>query len=135
MLLSQDEVEHFLLKDSSTLRLSAGVAVVSTLGLCMGGPVGLLAGVAVGGLGFGFMQIPEEEREKIQIKAVKAVNNLQEKACDASEKVSSSCINTYQDSGVADHVPHCLSSNVTDQLVKNCPTGMTAKSENFGNAS
>ena len=55
-------------------------------------------------------------------------------ACDASEALSSSCINTYQDSGVAEHVPHCLSSNIADQLVPNCPTGGTAKSENYGNA-
>jgi len=131
MLLSKDDMEHLTMKDSPTLRLGAGVAAVATVGLCVGGPVGLLAGVAAGGLGFGFMQIPEEERKKIQATAEKAVANLQEKACDASEAMSASCINTYQDSGVAEHVPHCLSSNIADHLVPNCPTGQTAKSENF----
>lgn len=135
MLLSKDDMEHLSMNESASLRLSAGVAAVATVGLCVvGGPVGLLAGVAAGGLGFGYMQIPEEERKKIQAKAEKAVSNLQEKACDASEAMSSSCINTYQDSGVADHVPHCISSNIADQLVPNCPSGATAKSEIFSNA-
>jgi hypothetical protein len=135
MLLSKDDMVHLTMKDSPALRLSAGVAAVATVGLCIGGPVGLLAGVAAGGLSFGFMQIPEEERKKIQAQAEKAVSSLQEKACDASESMSSSCINTYQDSGVADHVPHCLSSNIADQLVPSCPTGVsTAKSESIYNA-
>ena len=134
MLLSRDDMEHLTMNDSPSLRLGAGVAAVATVGLCVGGPVGLLAGVAAGGLGFGFMQIPEEERNKIQAKAEKAVSNLQEKACDASEAMTSSCINTYQDSGVAEHVPHCISSNIADQLVPNCPTGGTAKSETYGNS-
>ncbi len=133
-LLSKDDMEHLTMNDSPSLRLSAGVAAVATVGLCVGGPVGLLAGVAAGGLGFGYMQIPEEERKKIQAKAEKAVHSLQEKACDASEAMSSSCINTYQDSGVAEHVPHCISSNIADQLVPNCPTGGTSKSEGVYNA-
>ncbi len=134
MLLSKDDMEHLTMNDSPSLRLSAGVAAVATVGLCVGGPVGLLAGVAAGGLGFGYMQIPEEERKKIQAKADKAFHSLQEKACDASEAMSSSCINTYQDSGVADHVPQCISANIADQLVPNCPTGVTAKSESVYNA-
>jgi len=132
LLLNKDDMEHFTIKDSPSLRLSAGVAGVATMGCIVFGPVGLLIGVAAGGLGFGFMQIPEEERKKIQAKAEKAVHNFQEKACDASEVMSSSCLTTYQDSGVADHVPHCLSSNVADHL-PNCPTGGTTKSENFCN--
>ena len=133
MLLSKEDMEHLTMNDSPSLRLSAGVAAVATVGLCIGGPVGLLAGVAAGGLGFGFMQIPEEERKKIQAKAEKAVNSLHEKACDASEVLSSSCINTYQDSGVADHVPQCLPSNIADQLVPNCPTGGSVKSDGVYN--
>ena len=136
MLLSKDDMEHLTMNDSPALRLSAGVATVATVGLLVGGPVGLLAGVAAGGLSFGFMQIPEEERKKIQAQAEKAMSSFQTKACDASEAMSSSCINTYQDSGVAEHVPQCLPSNITDQLVPNCPTGVsTVKSESIYNAS
>ena len=136
MLLSKDDMEHLTMKDSPALRLSAGVATVATLGLLVGGPVGLLAGVAAGGLSFGFMQIPEEERKKIQAQAEKAISSFQEKACDAGEVMSSSCINTYQDSGVAEHVPQCLPTNITDQLVPNCPTGVdTVKSESIYNTS
>ena len=133
LLLNKEDMEQFVMKDTPSFRLSAGVAGVATMGCIVFGPVGLLIGVAAGGLGFGFMQIPEEERKKIQAKAEKAVTNLQEKACDASETMTSSCLNTYQDSGVADHVPHCISSNVVEHLVPNCPTGGTAKSENFFN--
>ena len=132
LLLNKDDMEHFTMKDSPGLRLSAGVAGVATIGCIAFGPVGLLIGVAAGGLGFGFMQIPEEERTKIQAKAEKAVHNFQEKACDASEAMSSSCLNSYQDSGVADHVPQCISSNVADHL-PNCPSAGTAKSENLCN--
>lgn len=135
MLLTKDDMEHLMKKDDSLIfRLTAGVVAVATVGLLISGPVGMLAGVAAGGLGMGFMRIPEEERKKIQERAEKGLNSLQEKACDASEVMSSSCINTYQDSGVAEHVPHCISSNIADQLVPSGPTGGTVKSENFGNA-
>jgi len=134
-LLSKEEMEHFTQsKDNPTLRLSAGVAAVATVGLAIAGPAGLLVAVAAGGLGFGFMQIPEEERNKIQVRAEKAMNNLQEKACDASEAMTSSCLTTYEDSGVAEHVPQCLSSHITEQLVPNCPTGQTSKSDNLFNS-
>ena len=132
MLLTKSDMEHFAMNamnENPSLRLSAGVAAVATVGLCVGGPVGLLAGVAAGGLGYGYMQIPEEERKKIQARAEVAMSSLQQKACDASEAMSSTCINTYQDSGVADHVPNCLSATVAEQLVPHCPTGGTAKDE------
>lgn len=108
-LLNPDDVEHFTKSiDTPAVRLGAGVVGIASLGCLAFGPVGLLVGVAAVGLGFGVMQIPEEERTRIQAKAEKAVHNLQEKAADASESFSSSCLTTYKDSGVADHLPHCL---------------------------
>eukprot|EP00536_Pseudo-nitzschia_multiseries_P012075 jgi/Psemu1/326675/estExt_fgenesh1_pg.C_4410020 len=133
-LLSKEEMEHFTTKDNPALRLGAGVAAVATVGLAFSLPAGLLIGVAAGGLGFGYMQIPEEERSKIQVRAEKAMNSFQEKACDASEAMTSSCLTTYEDSGVAEHVPQCLPSHITDQLVPHCPTGTTTKSENLFNS-
>jgi hypothetical protein len=103
---------------------------VASLGCHAFGPAGLLVGVAAVGLGFGAMQIPEEERTRIQSKAEKAMHNLQEKvAPDASETMSSSCLNSYKDSGVADHFPHCLSG--TDGGVKN---NDSTRSDNFCHA-
>ena len=126
MLLSKSDMEHLAMNESPSLRLSAGVAAVATVGMCVaGGPIGILAGVAAGGLGYGYMQIPEEERKKIEAKAEVAMASLQQKACDASEAMSSSCINTYQDSGVAEQIPQCIPASVADRLVPHCPTGGT----------
>jgi hypothetical protein len=73
------------------------------------GPAGLLAGVAVVGLGLGAMQIPEKEREKIQAKVEKTVRKVHAKAVDATESLSNSCATTYEEYGMAEHLPPCLS--------------------------
>ncbi|KAL3942186.1 MAG: hypothetical protein SGARI_000349 [Bacillariaceae sp.] len=129
-LLSKEEMEQYTkTMENPAIKLGAGVVGVATVGCIAFGPVGLLVGVAAVGLGFGVMQIPEEERNKIQAKAEKAMHNFQEKAADASEKMSSNCLNTYKDSGVADHLPHCLSG--TDDVEKDLDS---TRSENLCNA-
>jgi len=82
--------ENFtILQDSPALaQLSMGVVGVATVGCLALGPVGFLIGVAAGGLGFGYMQIPEEERHKIQTKAGTTLHNWKDKACHASESLS-----------------------------------------------
>ena len=110
LLLSKEDMEQYTkTMDNPAMKLGAGVVGVATVGCLAFGPVGLLVGVAAVGLGFGVMQIPEEERNKIQAKAEEAAKNLQEKAIDASEKMTSACMTTCKDSGVAEHLPHCLS--------------------------
>ncbi|KAL3911765.1 MAG: hypothetical protein SGILL_007153 [Bacillariaceae sp.] len=130
-LLSKEEMEQYTkTMENPAIKLGAGVVGVATVGCIAFGPVGLLVGVAAVGLGFGVMQIPEEERTKIQAKAEKAMHTFQEKAGDVSEKVSSGCLNTYKDSGVADHLPHCLSgTDGVDDKELGSPT-----SENLCNA-
>jgi hypothetical protein len=111
-LLSKEDMEHYTkTMENPAMRLGVGVVGVATIGCLAWGPVGLLVGVAAVGLGFGVLQIPEEERKKIQVKAEKTMHNVQEKVCDASETISSNCLTTYKDSGVADHLPHCLSGS------------------------
>jgi thiamine monophosphate kinase len=75
--------------------------------------VGLLVGAAAVGIGVGMMQIPEAERNNLQAKAHKTMSNLHDKALDASDSLSSSCTTTYNDSGVAEQLPHCLSGSET----------------------
>jgi hypothetical protein len=129
-LLSKEEMEQYTkTMENPAMKLGAGVVGVATVGCIAFGPVGLLIGVAAVGLGFGVMQIPEEERKKIQTKAEKAMHNFQEKAADVSEKISSNCLNTYKDSGVADHLPQCLS--VADGGEKDMES---TRSENLCNA-
>jgi hypothetical protein len=129
-LLSKEDLEQYRKSmENPAMRLGAGVVGVATVGCIAWGPVGLLVGVAAVGLGFGIMQIPEEERNKIQEKAEKAVHDFHEKAVDMSESLSSSCMNTYKDSGVADHLPHCLSG--TDGVDKDLDS---TRSERLGNA-
>ncbi|KAG7368468.1 hypothetical protein IV203_031211 [Nitzschia inconspicua] len=109
-LLSKEDMEKYTkTMENPAMKLGAGVVGVATVGCIAFGAVGLLVGVAAAGLGYGVMQIPEEERNKIHAKAEKTIHDLKEKAIEASEKVSSNCITTYKDSGVADHLPHCLS--------------------------
>lgn len=129
-LLSKEDMEKYTkTMENPAMKLGAGVVGVATVGCIAFGPVGLLVGVAAVGLGFGVMQIPEEERKKIQAKAEKAMHNLQEKAVDVSEKVSSNCLTTYKDSGVADHLPHCLSGADGDEKDMD-----STRSENLCNA-
>jgi hypothetical protein len=129
-ILNAEDIEKYSkAMDNPAVKLGAGVVGVATVGCIAFGPVGLLVGVAAVGLGFGVMQIPEEERNKIQEKAEAGFHKLQEKACDASETLSSSCLTTYKHSGVAEHIPHCYSG--TDVL--NNKDFDTARSENFRN--
>jgi hypothetical protein len=121
--MNQDDVEHFRKSmDSPAMRIGMGVAGAATIGALVG-PVGLLVGAAVISIGFSVTQIPSEERTKLQSKASSAMQELQEKACDAAENLGNSCATHYQDSGVheqlplqvADHLPQCLSS--TDGVI------------------
>ena len=128
LLNAEDMEKYSKAMENPAVKLGAGVVGVATVGCVAFGPVGLLVGVAAVGLGFGVMQIPEEERNKIQEKAEKGFHTLQEKACDASETLSSNCLTTYKDSGVADHIPHCYSG--TDVINKEFEA---ERAENFRN--
>ena len=110
-LINKDDVEHYTKSlGSPTVRMGVGVLAGVTIGCIMLGPAGLLAGAALVGLGIGAMQIPEEERHKIQVKVQEAAHQVQEKALDATEKLSHRCAATYEESGVAEHLPPCLAS-------------------------
>ena len=110
-LINKDDVEHYTKSlGSPTVRMGVGVLAGVTVGCIMLGPAGLLAGAALVGLGIGAMQIPEEERHKIQVKVQETAHQVQEKALDATEKLSNRCAATYEESGVAEHLPPCLAS-------------------------
>jgi hypothetical protein len=109
-LINKDDLEHYTKSlGSPTVRMGAGVLAGVTIGCVMLGPAGLLAGAALVGLGIGAMQIPEEERQKIQVKVQETAHKVQEKALDATEKLSNRCAATYEESGVAEHLPPCFS--------------------------
>jgi len=109
-LINKDDVEHYTRSlGSPAMKIGVGVIGAVTVGCIVLGPAGLLAGAACIGFGVGVMQIPDEEREKIQAKMQKTVNRVHEKAVDATESLSNSCAATYEESGVAEHLPPCLS--------------------------
>ena len=102
----QEDVEHYRKSlDSPAVKLTAGVAAAATLGCIMLGPVGLLVGAAAVGIGVGFSQIPEEQRNNMQDKAAEALKGAQESAFSATEAISNSCAYSYRESGIDDHVP------------------------------
>jgi YL1 nuclear protein len=104
--LVQDDVEHYRKAvDTPLSRTVVGVAVAATTGCLVLGPVGLLVGAAAVGIIVGYMQIPAEERHNMNKKASEAIHNLQDSALSASDTLSNQCASTYQNSGVADHVP------------------------------
>lgn len=104
--LKAEDVEHYQKSiDTPIVKTAAGVAVAATLGCVVLGPMGLLVGAAAVGLGFGVMQIPVEQRRNLEEKATHTLKQVSETAMQASESMSSSCVNTYRDSGLAEHVP------------------------------
>lgn len=114
-LINKEDVEHYTKSmGSPALKIGAGVIGAFTVGCIVLGPAGLLAGAACIGLGVGVMQIPEEERQKIQAKVHQTVSKVHEQAVDATEKFSNSCAATYEESGVAEHLPPCLSLPVAE---------------------
>lgn len=104
--MQKDDVEHYRKAvDTPVARTAAGVAIAATLGCIIMGPVGLLVGAAAVGIGAGYMQIPEEQRQNMNQKAAEAIQNAKESALDASEKFSHGCAVSYRDSGISDHMP------------------------------
>ena len=113
-LINKDDVEHYTKSlDTPVMKVGAGVVGAATLGCIVLGPVGLLVGAAAVGIGVGVMQIPEEQRNTMQDRARKTFQDIHDKAVDASENLSHSCLATYKDSGVAEHLPPCLSGDTT----------------------
>ncbi len=109
-LLNKDDFEHYRQQlDNSSTKIAAGVIGCAAVGCLVLGPVGLLLGPAAVGIGFGFMQIPEEHRNNMRDKAAKAFESAQQSALNASDTISQSCAVTYKDSGVSAHIPPDMS--------------------------
>ena len=101
-----EDVEHYRKSlDTPIAKTAAGIVGAATLGCIILGPVGLLIGAAAVGIGVGAMQIPQEQRSHMQDKASETMKNVQESAFNASETMSNSCVASYKDSGIAEHVP------------------------------
>ena len=104
--LKKEDVDYFQESMSTPMaKTAAGVAVFATLGCVVLGPVGLLVGAAAVGIGVGAMQIPAEQRQKLEDKASRTLRQVSDTALSASESLSAACANSYQQSGLADHVP------------------------------
>ena len=104
--MKQDDVEHYRkVVDTPLGRTAAGVAAAATVGCVLLGPVGIILGIAAVGIGAGYMQIPEAQRQNMNTKVTDAMKNAQESAIDVSEKLSVNCLASYRDSGISEHVP------------------------------
>ena len=110
------------------VKTAAGVAIAATVGCVVLGPVGLLVGAAAVGIGVGVMQIPVEQRQNLEDKASRTLRQVSDTALTASESLSTACANSYQDSGLADHVPDEV--NNCCAAIREAPT--TDKSEVSG---
>eukprot|EP00526_Cylindrotheca_closterium_P006917 CAMPEP_0113644738 /NCGR_PEP_ID=MMETSP0017_2-20120614/23552_1 /TAXON_ID=2856 /ORGANISM="Cylindrotheca closterium" /LENGTH=729 /DNA_ID=CAMNT_0000556377 /DNA_START=76 /DNA_END=2262 /DNA_ORIENTATION=+ /assembly_acc=CAM_ASM_000147 len=113
--INKEDAEHFKQKidamDSPALRIGVGVAGAATIGAVVG-PVGLLVGAAAISVGFSLSQIPEEDRNKLQTKATQSMYEFHDKACEVSDKLSTTCATHYHDSGVAEHIPPQIAENL-----------------------
>ena len=104
--LKAEDVDYYQKSmDTPIAKTMAGVAVAATVGCVLLGPMGLLVGTATVGIGYGVMQIPAEQRSNMVDRATQTLQKVSDTALQASESMSASCANTYQDSGLADHVP------------------------------
>ena len=124
--LKAEDVDYYQKSMNTPMaKTAAGLAVAGSVGCIVLGPVGLLVGLAAVGIGVGVMQIPAEQRQKLEDKASRTLRQVSDTALSASESLSDSCANSYQKSGFADHVPdevnHCCAA------IRESPT--TDKSE------
>eukprot|EP00977_Amphora_coffeiformis_P018870 scaffold6764_cov169-Amphora_coffeaeformis.AAC.8 len=104
--LKAEDVDYYQKSINTPMaKTAAGLAVAASIGCVVLGPIGLLVGTAAVGIGVGVMQIPAEQRQKLEDKASRTLRQLSDTALTASESLSDSCANSYQKSGLADHVP------------------------------
>jgi len=121
-LINKDDVEHYRKSlDTPFVKTAAAVAATATIGSLILGPVGLLVGTAMVGIGVGVMQIPEEQRNNVKDKANEAFESAKEKAVDASEKLTTSCAATCHQAGVQEQVPNEVKAcfNVPREMASN----------------
>lgn len=115
--MQKEDVENYRKKlETPVAKTVAIVSAAAFVGCVVLGPVGLLVGAAAVGIGAGAMQIPEEQRNNM-------MKSAQESVISAGDAISHSCMNTYKDSGIAEHVPAdiqscCATMDVeTDELL------------------
>jgi type II secretory pathway pseudopilin PulG len=69
------------------------------------GPAGVIIGAASVGLGVGVLQMPEEQRENINQKAAKAIEQAHDTVKTASESLSNSCAVACENTRVGEKYP------------------------------
>jgi hypothetical protein len=102
--MQKEDVESYRKTLETPIAKTVGiVSAAAIVGCVVLGPVGLLVGAAAVGIGAGAMQIPEEQRNNM-------MKSAQESVMSAGDAISQSCMNTYKDSGIAEHVPADIQS-------------------------
>ncbi|GAX12618.1 hypothetical protein FisN_13Lh080 [Fistulifera solaris] len=102
--MQKDSVDSYRKTLETPIAKTVGiVSAAAIVGCVVLGPVGLLIGAAAVGIGAGAMQIPEEQRNNM-------MKSAQESVMSAGDAISQSCMNTYKDSGIAEHVPADIQS-------------------------
>ena len=76
-------------------RTAAGVAGAAGIGCILLGPIGLLVGAAAASIGYGVLQIPQEQRQRV-------LEKVKESVCQTSENLSNSCVSAYRESGMTE---------------------------------
>ncbi|KAL9191175.1 hypothetical protein ACHAXT_000881 [Thalassiosira profunda] len=83
--------EEEVLLNRPHVQAALGVGAAATLGAIVLGPVGLLVGAASVGIGYGVMQVPEEQRSHVQKRAAASLERARDVACDLSDQLNTSC--------------------------------------------
>uniref|UniRef100_A0A7S4R6L4 Uncharacterized protein n=1 Tax=Ditylum brightwellii TaxID=49249 RepID=A0A7S4R6L4_9STRA len=106
---------------------AVGLTAVAAAGGVVLGPMGILVGVALVGLGFSLSQIPEDQSNDIRNYATHLLQSAHEKAVFMHETVQSSCVHACDSSGLPEQYPV-----IRTMYPKNGDQGVGAGADNGG---
>ena len=94
-------------------------AVVDDIAVIMG-PVGLLVGAASVGIGMGFMQIPEEQRNNVRNHASSSLEKARDIACNINDTMSTTCAKYGGTDGPVGEVADAVGKVVPEEIMDTC---------------
>ena len=84
------------------------------------GPVGLLVGAASVGIGMGFMQIPEEQRNNVRNHASTSLEKARDIACNINDTMSTTCAKYGGTDGPVGEVADAVGKVVPEEIMDTC---------------
>ena len=84
------------------------------------GPIGLLVGAASVGIGMGFMQIPEEQRNNVRNHASSSLEKARDIACNINDTMSTTCAKYGGTDGPVGEVADAVGKVVPEEIMDTC---------------